>query len=173
MTSSGHEDIVLEEDNGIYEKGDRFKSFHHQAKHSIARKTLLAGFLSVWLKKCVVPSPMHDRILSWVLFPSIQLAHGKPLGLLLAMICCIQRGLWALTEAFRRPPVIKRGKGQVLPCDGPCPRMEMPYTYLMAWFALHCPAIIQAGEEMPEGVRFAHLHRFKKSQWEQCYIAGV
>ena len=28
MTSSGHEDIVLEKDDNIYEKGDRFKSFH-------------------------------------------------------------------------------------------------------------------------------------------------
>ena len=114
------------------------------------RKALLAGFLSVWLKKCVAPSPSHDGILSWVLFPAIQLAHGKPLGLLPNMVCCIQRGLWALTEGFCRPSATKRGKGQVVPRDGSCPRLEMPYTYLMAWFAFHCPAIIQPGEEPPE-----------------------
>ena len=31
----------------------------------------------------------------------------------------------------------------------------------MAWFALHCPSIIQAGEEPPEGVRMALLRRFE------------
>ena len=28
MTVSDHRDIVLEKDDGIYEKGDSFKSFH-------------------------------------------------------------------------------------------------------------------------------------------------
>ena len=46
----------------------------------------------------------------------------------------------------------------------------MPYTYLMAWFALHCPAIIQSGKEPKEGVRFVHLRRFEKSQWLRTYI---
>ena len=36
MVSSAHEDVILEVDDGIYEKGDRFKSFHHQAKHSMS-----------------------------------------------------------------------------------------------------------------------------------------
>jgi len=31
MVSSGQEDVVLDEDDDIYEKGDKFKSFHHQA----------------------------------------------------------------------------------------------------------------------------------------------
>jgi len=30
MVSSAHEDVVLEEDDGIYEKGDKFKSLHRQ-----------------------------------------------------------------------------------------------------------------------------------------------
>ena len=71
MIFNAHEDIVLEENVGIYDKGDRFKSFHRQAKHPMSRKALLVGFLSVWLKKCVVPSPPHDEILSWVLLPAI------------------------------------------------------------------------------------------------------
>jgi len=29
MVFSGHEDIVLDEDDGIYEKGDKFKIFDH------------------------------------------------------------------------------------------------------------------------------------------------
>ena len=140
--SSAHEDVISEEDDGIYEKGDKFKSFHRQAKHLIYRKALLAGFLSVWLKKCVIPSSPHNGILSWVLLPAVKLAHGKPLRLLPAMVCGIQRGLRTLTKAFCRPPATKREKWQVLPRDRPYPRVEMPYTYLMAWFELHYPSII-------------------------------
>ena len=145
MISNAHEDVILEEDDDINEKGDKFKSFHRHAKHPISRKALLAGSLSVWLKKCVIFSPPHDGSLSWVLLPAVQVAHGKPLGLLPAIVCGIQRGLRALTEAFFRPPAIKRGKGQVLPHDGPFPRVKMPYTYLMTWFTLYYPAIIQPG----------------------------
>jgi len=32
MASSGHDDVILGEDDRIYEKGDKFKSFLHQAK---------------------------------------------------------------------------------------------------------------------------------------------
>ena len=99
-------------------------------------------FLSVWLKRCVVSSPSSDIILPTVLLPAVCLVHGRCLGLLLAMVCCIQRGLRALTEAFCRPPMTKRKKCTILPRDGPNPRIGLPYTYLMAWFGLHCPAII-------------------------------
>ena len=70
---------------------------------------------------------------------------------------CIQCGLQALTKAFCRPQATKRGNGQVQSCNGPCPRVELPYMYLMAWFTLHCPAIIQPGEEPLEGICFTHL----------------
>jgi len=45
----------------------------------ISRKVILAGFLSVWLKKCIVPSPPHDKILSWVLLPLYNLLMEGPL----------------------------------------------------------------------------------------------
>jgi len=43
----------------------------------------------------------------------------------------------------------------------------------MAWFALHCPAIIQAGEEPPEGVRMMLLRRFEGSSWSRTYVTAV
>jgi len=79
MTSSGHKDIILEEDDDIYKKGDRLKSFHRQAKYPISRKVILAGFLSVWLKKCIVLSPTHVKILLWVLLPLYNLLMASPL----------------------------------------------------------------------------------------------
>ena len=106
-------DIVLEEDNSIYEKGDILRSFHHQARQPMSRKALLAGFLSVWLKRCVVPSPSSD-VLPTVLLSTVRLVHSRSLGLLPAM-CCIQRGLRALTEAFCRPLTTKRGSHYLIP----------------------------------------------------------
>ena len=47
IISSAHEDVVLEEDDGIYEKGDRFRSFHHQVKTlCLERLSLLVSFWS-------------------------------------------------------------------------------------------------------------------------------
>ena len=47
MANNGHRDVVLDEDDGIHEKGDRFKSFHHQVRQPMSRKALLVSFLSV------------------------------------------------------------------------------------------------------------------------------
>ena len=44
MREHAHGDIVLDEDDGIYEKGDAFKSFHHQARQPMSQKALLDGF---------------------------------------------------------------------------------------------------------------------------------
>ena len=47
------------------------------------------------------------------------------------------------------------------------------YEYLMAWFAHHCPVLIQPGEEAPESVRLAHLCLIENSHWEGKYLVGV
>ena len=104
-------DLILEENDGPYEKGDILRSFHHQARRPTSRKALLAGFLTAWLKRCVVPSSSGDVIHPTVLLPVVRLVYDRSLRLLLAMVCYIQRGLRALTEAFCRPPTTKRGKG--------------------------------------------------------------
>jgi len=45
MKEHAQGDIILEEDDGIYEKGDLLRSFHHQARQLISRKAFLSGFL--------------------------------------------------------------------------------------------------------------------------------
>ena len=47
MASSGHGDVILDEDDEIYEKGNMFTSFHHQESQSMSRKAFLASFLSI------------------------------------------------------------------------------------------------------------------------------
>ena len=44
MREHDHEDVILEEDTGIYEKRDTLKSFHHQARQSISRKHFWPAF---------------------------------------------------------------------------------------------------------------------------------
>jgi len=65
MKMRNHEDVILEEDDAEYERGDTFLSFHHQASRLISWQALLAGDLSAWLKRCVIPSPPHDGISPW------------------------------------------------------------------------------------------------------------
>ena len=79
MQEHSEGDMVFEEDVGIYEKGDILRSFHHQARRPMSRKALLAGFLSVWLKRYVVPSTSSDVILPTILLSAVHLVHGRPL----------------------------------------------------------------------------------------------
>ena len=62
MQEHSQGDLILEEDDGPYEKGDILWSFHHQARRPTSRKALLAGFLTIRLKRCVMPSSSGDVI---------------------------------------------------------------------------------------------------------------
>ena len=70
-----------------------FDSFHHQAKTLISDRALLAGFLMLWLKRCVIPTLPHEVIIADVAYPSILLANIQSLSLLPAMVGCLQSGL--------------------------------------------------------------------------------
>ena len=49
-------------------------------------RALLAGFLMLWLKLCVMSMLLHEVIIADVVFPVVLLAHGKFIALLLAMV---------------------------------------------------------------------------------------
>lgn len=66
----------------------------------ISDRGLIVGFLMLWLKRCVIPSLPHDAIAIEVVYSVILLAHGKPLGLLLAIVCKIQSDFWKLGTEF-------------------------------------------------------------------------
>ena len=66
MQEHSQGDLILEEDDGPYEKGNILRSFHHQAPRPMSRKALLVGFLLVWLKRRVVPSSSGNVILPTV-----------------------------------------------------------------------------------------------------------
>jgi len=52
------------------------------------------------VEEVIIPSLPYDGILSWVLLSIVQLTHGKPLGLLPAMVYSIQHGLGHWQKLF-------------------------------------------------------------------------
>jgi len=77
-----------------------FESFHHQARILISNRALLDGFLMLWLKRCVVPTLLHEVIITDVVYSTVLLAHGKSTSLLPAMVAGIQSGLRVLTKSL-------------------------------------------------------------------------
>ena len=63
-----------------------FESFHHQIRIPISCRALLAGFLMLWLKRCVMPTLPHEVIVADVVYPAVLLAYGKSIALLPAMV---------------------------------------------------------------------------------------
>ena len=128
-----------------------FESFHHQARISISDWALLAGFLMLWLKCCVVPTLTHEVIVADVVYPAVLLAHEKSIALLLAMVAKIQSRLHALAKSFFRVEAIMDAEGNPV-TDSNCrplvktpnPRVELPYTYLMAGYIMYCPSLMMA-----------------------------
>ena len=49
-----------------------FESFHHQARVPISDRALLASFLMLWLKRCVVPTLPHEVIVADVVYPAVR-----------------------------------------------------------------------------------------------------
>ena len=59
-----------------------FESFHHQARIPISDRALLAGFLMLWLKRCVVATLPHEVIVTNVVYPAILLSDEMSRSLL-------------------------------------------------------------------------------------------
>jgi len=66
-----------------------FESFQHQTRIPISDRALLAGFLMLWLKRCVMPTLPHEVIIADVVYLTVLLAYGKSITLLPAMVARI------------------------------------------------------------------------------------
>ena len=73
-----------------------FDTFHHQAKIFILYRALLAGFLMLWLKRCIIFTLPHEVIVADVFYPAVLLTYDRFLGLLPIMVGCLQSGLRVL-----------------------------------------------------------------------------
>jgi len=138
-TSVSTSSYITESNEDTFKLDTLFESFHHQAKVPMFDWPLLAGFLMLWLKRCVVSMLPHEVIVADVVYPAILLAHRKSIALLPTMVAGIQSGLRALTKSFCQVETIVDAKGNpVKDSNGhpvvktPSPSVELPYTYLMA-----------------------------------------
>jgi len=89
---------TIESNEDTFKPDTVFESFHHQTRILISDRALLAGFLMLWLKCCVVPTLPHEVIVPDVVYPAVFLANGKSIALLPAMVAGIQTGLWVLIK---------------------------------------------------------------------------
>jgi len=96
-----------------FRPGTFFKSFHYQAKTPISNRALLAGFLMLWLKRCVVPTLSHEVIVADVVYPIVLLAFGWNIALLPTMMGCIQSRLRSLTKTFCKVEALVDNDGNV------------------------------------------------------------
>ena len=90
----------------------------------------------------------------------------------------MQNGLRVLTTQFcKTVPEIDEFGDDVLDRNRepkrttPRPRVELPYTYLVAWFIMHCPSLMSAVKEHAEGVPF--VQRLERSTWLGNYSAVI
>lgn len=149
FTTTDYYTVEFNEDT--FNVGTIFESFHHQAEVAILYIALFAGFLMLWLKKCMVPTLPHEVVTLDVVYPAVLLAHGRPLGLLPAIVSCVQSGLHVLSSQFCNVTETLNDEGEVVRNKNgkprryiPKPRVELPYTYLMAWYAMNCPALMSS-----------------------------
>ncbi|XP_020251034.1 uncharacterized protein LOC109828452, partial [Asparagus officinalis] len=141
---------------GAFPAGTKFRSFLYHAQKSIDPRSLLAGYLALWLKKCVVPYQSSDALPLEVLFPAVQLAYGRELSLLPAMVASIHCGLRGVVRVLTQV-------GSKPSTELTCPKVELPYAYLMAWFVLHRPDLMSAPSAVDVPVPFLQL--LEESRW--------
>lgn len=110
-------------------EGATFKNYHYHPLKPFSEEALLAGFFMIWLKKYLVPTHLYKVLLPTMELPMVPLVVHHRVVLLPDMMANLQYGLyWLVVECM---------KGVENPC------MELPYTYLMAWFLLHCPLLME------------------------------
>jgi len=129
----------------------------------------------LWLKRCVVPTLSHEVIVADVVYPAILLAHKKSITLLPMMVTGIQSGLHALAKSFCQVEAIVDAEGHPVTDSNGCPlvktpnpRVELPYTYLMAWYVMHCPSLMMT--VYPSEGFTPYVQQMENSNWLQYYM---
>ena len=128
----------------------------------------------LWLKRCVVPTTPQEAISINVVYPAVMLAFGRPMGLLPAMVSCLQSGLITLTINFCHTEKIDEKDEDGTPIRRtPNPRVELPYTYLMAWFVQHFPTLMTSPQPVSEEGFVPLVQRLENSEWTTSYMGAI
>ena len=158
-----------------FRPGIIFESFHHQARTPVSNRALLGRFLMLRLKRCIMPTLLHEVIVADVVYLAVLLAFGWDIGLLPMMVGCIQSGLQELTKTFCKVKVMVDADGNALTDEHgnpevkvPNPRIELPYSYLVAWYVMHCPSLMTPTYTSKDLVPF--LQKSEHSSWQHTHI---
>lgn len=150
-----------------------FRSFHLQAGFSVSDKSLIARFLMLWLKRYIIPSLPKDAIPINVVYPTVLLVYGRPFVLFPAIVSNLQSGLRALSNSFLLKDKLKgkatKGTTKVKMLN---PRVEMPYSYLMAWLMMHYPSLMTATSYHPMDKPF-FVEMYECSSWKSLYMSVI
>ena len=95
-----------------------------------------------------MPTLSDKVIVTNVVYSTVLLAFGRGIALLPTMVGCIQSRLQALTKTFYKVEALVDADGNALTNQHGDPevkvpnlRIEFPYTYLVAWYVMHCPSL--------------------------------
>lgn len=125
----------------------------------------------LWLKRCVVPIEPKEALFVGVVYLAVLLAYGRPFSLLPAIVCGTHNGLRVLTEKFCKVKEVLNKEGSSK-TKIPNPHIELPYTYIMAWFILHCPILMsQIHSQMDYSSPI--VQHYERSQWKGHYMAMI
>jgi len=135
----------------------------------------------LWLKRCIVPTLPHEVIVADVVYLAVLLTYGQYLGLLPAMVGCLQSGLRVLCQSFYNVVAEEdREDNVVVGSDGeprmkiPNPRIELPYTYLMALYIMHYSSLMSALQSSKDSMLFVQqLERSTCNGWYMLMIRQI
>jgi len=103
---------TMESNEDTFKPNTVLEIFHHHAKIPISNNALLARFLTLWLKRCVVPTLPHEVIVANMVYPAVLLEHGRVISPLQEMVASIQSGLRVLTKSLCQVEAVVDSQGR-------------------------------------------------------------
>ena len=80
---------------------------------------------------------LHEVIVADVVYPAVLLVYGRPLGLLLAMVGCLQSGLQILCRSFCNVVAEEDREGNVVVGPDGEPRMDTKFSHRVVLYVPH------------------------------------
>ena len=109
-------------------------------------------------------------------YPAVLLAYGNRSPS--SVVAEIQSGLRALVKSLCQVEAIVDSKGRpMVDSEGrprvktPNPRIELPYTYLIAWYVMHCSSLMTTVPSSEGFVPF--VQKLENSSWSHYYMFFV
>jgi len=125
-----------------------------------------------------MPTLPHEILIADVVYPVVLLSYSRSLSMLPTMVGYLQSRLRVLTKSFYHVEALEDDEGNDIGDKNgerklkmPNPRVELPYTYLMAWYVMHSPSLMSAVQASEDFVSF--VQKLKRSSWQGGYMFTI